>query len=261
MTEDLPEELRGDKLEEPIEILCQMAKNGDIDPWNIDIVEVTERFLTELERRCELDLRISGRTIFYASVLLRMKSESLDEPEFEEGTDDDIFDCAADPFAEDEVTLERALGPIELLEREIDRRLKRKDSRKRPVTLYELIKELKLAEKAERRRQRRRKFIETEDELFAEPDTEEIVGIAHDEDYEHMAEQIYAVVSAHPDARDPGVSLYELVSTLHWPLYFVYLPCLFLVQSGQVDLEQDEFFGDLWVVMNDGCAEKGQKAA
>ncbi|HJJ44005.1 MAG TPA: ScpA family protein [Methanocorpusculum sp.] len=257
MTEDLPEE----KLEEPVEILYQLAKRGEIDPWNIDIVEVTERFLNELEHRRELDLRVSGRTIFYASVLLRMKSELLNGLEFEEESDEGIFDEGADPFSEGDVVLERALGPIELLEREITRRLKRKDARKRPVTLYELIKQLKLAEKAERRRQRRRRYIDSEDELFAEPDVEEIVGIAHDEDYEQMAEQIYAVVLSHPDARDPGVSLYELSATLHWPLYFVYLPCLFLVQSGWVDLEQDEFFSDLWVVISNGYTEKGEKTA
>ncbi len=249
------------KLEEPVEILYQLAKRGEIDPWNIDIVEVTGRFLSELERRRELDLMISGRTIFYASVLLRMKSELLDGQESEAECDEVFFDGESDPFSEGDVVLERALGPIELLEREIDRRLKRKDARKRPVTLYELIKQLKLAEKAERRRQRRRRYIDSEDELFAEPGAEEVVGIAHDEDYEKMAEQIYAVVRSHPDARDPGVLLYELAATLHWPLYFVYLPCLFLVQGGWIDLEQDEFFGDLWVVISDGFAEKSQKTA
>ena len=252
MAEEIPE----GKLEEPVEILYQLAKRGEIDPWNIDIVEVTERFLSELERRRELDLMISGRTIFYASVLLRMKSELLDGQEDETAFEDVCNDDVSDPFSEGDVVLERALGPIELLEREIDRRLKRKDARKRPVTLYELIKQLKLAEKAERRRLRRRRYIDSEDELFEEPNAEEVVGIAHDEDYEHMAERIYEVVRSHPDARDPGVSLFELTGVLHWPLYFVYLPCLFLVQSGRVDLEQDEFFGDLWVVISDGFAEK-----
>ena len=39
--------------EEPVEILVQMAERGEIDPWNIDIVEVTDRFLSELERLLE----------------------------------------------------------------------------------------------------------------------------------------------------------------------------------------------------------------
>ncbi|HNO08933.1 MAG TPA: segregation/condensation protein A, partial [Methanoregulaceae archaeon] len=129
--------------EEPVEILVQMAERGEIDPWNIDIVEVTDRFLSELERRKELDLRISGRTLFYAAILLRMKSEYLDlsgDAEDEEVPDEDEGFGIEDDFPEG------AGGPIEQLEREIRRRLDRKNLRKRPVTLFELILELKNAE-------------------------------------------------------------------------------------------------------------------
>ena len=72
-------------IEEPVAILVGMAERGEIDPWRIDIVEVTDRFLSELERQKALDLRISGRTLFFASLLLRMKSEYLLEPEEDEG--------------------------------------------------------------------------------------------------------------------------------------------------------------------------------
>jgi hypothetical protein len=64
-------------LEDPIEILVGLAERGEIDPWNINIIEVTDRFLSELERRRELNLKLSGRTLFYAATLLRMKSEQL----------------------------------------------------------------------------------------------------------------------------------------------------------------------------------------
>ncbi|HPM54149.1 MAG TPA: segregation/condensation protein A, partial [Methanoculleus sp.] len=64
--------------EEPVEILAGMAERGEIDPWNVDIVDVTDRFLAELDRRKELDLRVSGRTLFYAACLLRLKSEYLE---------------------------------------------------------------------------------------------------------------------------------------------------------------------------------------
>lgn len=89
--------------EEPVEILVQMAERGEIDPWNIDIVEVTDRFLSELERRKELDLRISGRTLFYAAILLRMKSEYLDlsgDAEDEEVPDEDEGFGIEDDFPE-----------------------------------------------------------------------------------------------------------------------------------------------------------------
>lgn len=246
-----------DSLDDPIEILLKMAEKGDVDPWNVDIVDVTSRFLSELEARHALNLRVSGRHIFMASVLLRMKSDMLDEPapspdEYEEPEQEAM---SGDPFTDDSVGF--ALGPIEQLEREIERRLKRKDVRRRMTNLYELIKQLRLAEKTERRRQRRQRYIDSEDELFEEPTADEVVSIAHDEDYERMAQEIYEVISGHPDARDPGISLVELRSILHWPMYMVYLPCLFLVQSGQVDLEQDELFGDLWVVLSGSPGEEG----
>jgi segregation and condensation protein A len=241
--------------EEPIEILAQMAEHGEIDPWNIDLVEVTDRFLAELKRRHELDLRISGRTLFYSSVLLRMKSEYLDASQ--EGDDDDNELPDEETFAEN-VLAERDFDPIEMLEREIERRINRKDARKRPVTLYELITQLKFAEVVEKRRLRRR-VVSTENETFLEPDAGDVVNIAHDEAYDAMARQIYAIVCDHPDARDPGVSLHELVSALHWPLYQVYIPCLFLMLDGLIDMEQDEFFGDLWVMVSDGRSTKSEE--
>ena len=141
-------------IEDPVEILVGLAERGEIDPWNINIIEVTDRFLSELERCRQLNLQISGRTLFYAATLLRMKSEQLDlvSDEEDDGTDGEgeDFDFAGDLDFEDV----GRFGPIERLEREIQRRLDRKSLRKSPVTLFELIIELKNLEKEERRRRR-----------------------------------------------------------------------------------------------------------
>ncbi len=67
------------KLEDPVKLLVDMAKQGKIDPWNIDVVEVADKFLLELERARKLDLRISGRVLLYAAILTRMKAEILAE--------------------------------------------------------------------------------------------------------------------------------------------------------------------------------------
>ena len=92
--------------EEPISILVKMVKDGLVDPWNIDIADLTDKFLAELEARREMNLRVSGLTIFYLSVLLRLKAESLEEPEEEE----DEYEGEYTPYDEDEGTSERALG-------------------------------------------------------------------------------------------------------------------------------------------------------
>ncbi len=224
--------------EEPVEILVQMAERGEIDPWNIDIVEVTDRFLSELERRKELDLRISGRTLFYAALLLRMKSEYLDLSEDEE---DEVLLEEDEGFATEDGFPEGAGGPIEQLEREIRRRLDRKNLRKRPVTLFELILELKNAEKEQRRRQR-----------FRSPfpmdviDVEEVVGIAHEEGYREAAMAVLCQCEE-TIAAEGVVTLHELAALLGKRIFEVYIPLLFLMSEGKLTLWQEEVFGEILV--------------
>jgi len=221
--------------EEPVEILVGMAERGDIDPWNIDIVEVTDHFLAELERRRELDLRISGRTLFYAATLLRLKSEYL-------GSGDDEAGPAEGELPEGE-DLFRDYGfadPVDLLEREIQRRLGRKDMRKSPVTLYELIKLLKTAEKQQRRRQRA-PSEEPELEVIAD----DVVSIAHQEDYRGAATQVLA--SLQPESGETEIALGLLCQRLGWPIPDVYIPLLFLTLEGKVGITQQDFFGELFI--------------
>lgn len=231
-------------LEEPVEILVGMAERGEIDPWNIDIVEITDRFFSELERLKELDLRISGRTLFYAASLLRLKSEYLDhvEGEVEGEFVPDEEDEFLDEFGFDgEFGLDDIAEPIERLEREIQRRIGRKLQRKRPQTLYELIKILKTAEKEERRRHRRRVTEE-----YIPVDVDDVVGIAHEEDYTEVTEN---VLSCFLQVREyqANVTLEEIARVIGRAQPEVYIPLLFLMIEGKLIIFQHEFFGEILV--------------
>ena len=214
-------------VEDPVEILVGLAERGEIDPWNIDIIEVTDRFLSELERCRALNLQISGRTLFYAATLLRMKSEQLDVVSGEDDADGDgdageDFDLAGDLDFEGE----GRFGPIERLEREIQRRLDRKSLRKSPVTLFELIIELKNLEKEERRR---RRLPPLEDSLI---EADDVVGIAHEEGYQDSSRQVIEECLANADP-DTEITLAELCRDLGWELPDVYIPLLFFALDGR----------------------------
>ncbi len=223
--------------EEPVAILVGMAERGEIDPWRIDIVEVTDRFLSELERQKTLDLRISGRTLFYAALLLRMKSEYLldppagDEDGFEEDEIAD-WDDLGEPFSGD---------PIARLESEIHRRLERKRLRKRPETLVDLITVLRYMERDE---QRRRRYCR------APPlpiDPGEVIGIAHEEGFRDAAHRVLAwCLDGFGEGR--RVTLSSLVRESGWRMADLYIPLLFLMLDGTVDLAQEEFFGEIEVL-------------
>ncbi|EHQ34846.1 segregation/condensation protein A [Methanoplanus limicola] len=225
--------------EEPVEILVRMSESGEIDPWNIDIVEVTDRFLNELDRMHKLDLRVSGRTLFYASLLLRMKSEVLEESG--ESPDEELSDDFADDllFGGDDYTFGDIAEPVDRLEREIQRRIKRKSHRKRPVTLYELIKELKTAEKMQIRGQKRKK---AEPLVFFEAD--DVISVAHEEDFKDETDYVYSSFEKVCGASGE-TTLSSLCHEVKMDQRSVYLPLLFLMLEGKLMIFQDEFFGEI----------------
>jgi len=232
-------------IEDPVEILVGLAERGEIDPWNINIIEVTDRFLSELERCRQLNLQVSGRTLFYAATLLRMKSEHLEllSDPTEEGMDEDdeLYGEDYDMALDSETDYHGRLGPIELLEHEIQRRLDRKNLRKSPVTLFELIVELKNIEKEERRR---RRLTDTGGDflIFAE----DVVGIAHDEDYQESSMMLLAEYLEGLEI-DEEMTLVDLCEKMEWGIPEVYIPLLFLALEGRCSLRQEEFFGDVFV--------------
>ena len=127
---------------EPVELLVQLADDGEIEPWDIDVVTVTDKFLDRLD---DADLRTGGRALFYASVLLRMKSDELwdDEEPDDEWADEPReapLDAPGAPGAP-------AVDPFDQLEREMDRRIERKRARGKPETLDELVRDLRERER------------------------------------------------------------------------------------------------------------------
>ncbi|MDL5361726.1 ScpA family protein [Halalkalicoccus sp. NIPERK01] len=255
---------------EPVELLVQLAEEGEIEPWDIDIVEVTDAFLAKLDAA---DLRTSGRALFYASVLLRMKSDELLAEDEEEGEFDDweaemrMGGEFEEPFPED---------PIADLEREMERRLDRKHARGSPETLDELVRELREAERDSWWKESReydtsgspkgfQRGVQTldyhaADEFRAEdePTAEDVTGTAHGEDIEETISTVYGALDEQYGAGREEI-LFAEISEAGGSRVETFLALLFLAHRGQVRLQQDDLFGDLWV-QNPAAAAEGTEA-
>ncbi|RUT00527.1 segregation/condensation protein A [Dulcicalothrix desertica PCC 7102] len=128
------------ELLETITQLIHQAESGDIDPWDVKVIDVIDRFLelmaTVATRGYETDLSTSGQAFLSASMLVLFKANTLtqlqaveEEPEPEDGE-----------FADEEnVFLRTARLP---LERALRRRSAAMPPSKRRVTLPELIEQL-----------------------------------------------------------------------------------------------------------------------
>jgi segregation and condensation protein A len=260
-----PEEPGEEEEVEPVEVLVQLAEEGEIDPWDIDVVRVTEEFLAAID---EADLRASGRALFYASVLIRMKSEALlerDDPEEDEEP--------AEPWQEPLGDPEMEVDPFDQLDAEMDRRLERKRARGMPQTLDELVRELRDAERdnwwkesreydtsdgpSSYQRGTQELDYHTGDDLRMddEPTAADVTGTAHAENIDDIIADVHGAVREHYDAGREEV-LYREINDAGGSRVETFLGLLFLAHRGDVVLQQDEVFGDLWVQdPDDGGAE------
>lgn len=235
-----------------IGILVDMAKQGKIDPWNIDILDVTEKYLQRMIELKSLNLRVASRTLLFASILCRLQSNVLaglsledfqDEEQDNTIYDDDGF-IVEYPGDQEFIPTSNVVSFDEALQRRTSIRL----NRNRVVTLKDLIKQLEFYEKLEKRasmksaHERAKRHVRNYSRLTPE----EIVSMAHEEYIEEAVlklkdnlEQIFA--------REEKIELKEL-TMLGMDKISAYIALLFLCRDTDYELEQKEFYSDLYVV-------------
>ena len=130
--------------QEAIANLIDLAERGEIDPWDVPVISIIDRFLAELGLmgdtavpQQEADLPRSGQAFLWASMLVLFKADSLNQIE------EELTEIEADEFFEEEIflDLDRPTLPTNL-EQHLRRRTSIRPVGKRRVTLQELIEQL-----------------------------------------------------------------------------------------------------------------------
>ncbi len=241
-----------------IEFIVQLAEKGEIDPKDVDIIYVTDKFLQAIAAAPKENLRQSGKVIFHASVLLRMKAEALlaykspvndDYLEFDEDGGEFIYDS-------DKNLIARQITLVDL-EKALIRRVANKANRPRKVTLDELIAALREAERIEKLRIERVPIVRIQmDGMHAINDVDDILDLAHDEDIDVTIDKVERILINH---FLPGQSLglLDLIVRLGQKSDWVdaFLAILFLANAGKITLEQDSFYGPLSIMRMDEIKE------
>ncbi len=242
-----------------IEILVNMAKQGKIDPWNVDIVEVTDKYLTHLFQSKAKNLRLTGRTLLFAAILLKLKSNVLEgidvldfepQPEMDEfGYDDDLpLD-----YSDDYIPTNNVISIDEVLQRRTSVRL----NHNRVVTLRDLIRQLEFYEMLDKKQslknahERAKRRVQN----YARLSPDDIINLAHDEYIENGVQRLRANLGEILSRQD-RIELNEL-TLLGMDRISAYISLLFLTVDSDYDLMQDEFYSDLYVVYSPKKVEEG----
>ena len=235
-----------------IEILVNMAKQGKIDPWNVDIVEVTDKYLTQLFQSKAQNLRLTGRTLLFAAILLKLKSnvlEGIDVLDFEPQDQIDELEYSDElDYTEEYVPTSNVVSIDEVLQRRTSVRL----NHNRVVTLRDLIRQLEFYEMLDKKaslknaHERAKRRVQN----YARLSPDDIINLAHDEYIENGVQRLRANLEEILNRQD-RIELNEL-TLLGMDRVNAYISLLFLTVDSDYDLMQDEFYGDLYVVRYEG---------
>ena len=233
-----------------IEILVNMAKQGKIDPWNIDIIDVTDKYLTHLFQSKSQNLRLTGRTILFASILLKLKSNILEgiavadfEQQEEYNLDYDDDDSILD-YEQDYIPTSNVVSIDEVLQRRTSVKL----NHSRVVTLRDLVRQLEFYEMLDKKQSLKNAHERAKRRVrnYAKLTADDIVNLAHDEYIEQGVERLRANLGEILERQD-RIELNEL-TLLGMDRISAYISLLFLTVDSDYDLVQDDFYSDLYVV-------------
>ncbi len=224
-------------------MIYELVKSEKMDPWDINIHHLAQRFLDMLNKMKEMNFRISGKIIIAAAILLRIKSNKL--------VNDDLSELdnliASTQQMEDEFYQElegiQSQGEAEGVHQK-DRRFtlipRTPQPRKRKVSVYDLVEALQKALDVKQRRNKR--FLERQESLVEAP--KDVVNISKEIDH------IYHEIMEHFKKLEEkkGIPFSSLVASKDkLGKIYTFIPLLHLTNQRKVDLEQQEHLAEIYI--------------
>ena len=218
-------------------ILFNLVTKEEMDPWDIDISSLSERFFGMVKKLKELDFTVSGKIILASALLLRFKSSKLVDKDILEldqliaSTEEideeyeDLIDCGEFPGIFGEIK-KPTLIP------------RTPQPRKRKVSIYDLVDALEQALEVRKRRVVRKDIPH---------------GIKLPEKTKDISSMIGEVLKKITNLFDLGnkkLTFSQLIpdETKDGKVY-TFIPLLHLTNQRRIDLLQQEHFGEIEIEM------------
>lgn len=232
-----------------LDILVEMAKHGEINPWDVDLEKVTSKYLQFVSSNKGDNLKEAGRAIFYASVLLRMKSDFLLEES------NDALRIGLHKELDDDALLQEELDSHNVkqitfgdLESAIRRKYISKAKRFRKLTLKDLINALQEAKEEEETRiyRKQQRLLDLEEYSIVAPDVEgDIMNLTHAENLEDAIDRLRVLLPEYL-VEGAGIEFENVIKMIgNWSNAF--LATIFLAHEREIEMEQEEYYGELWL--------------
>jgi segregation and condensation protein A len=213
------------------DLIFKLIEEEHMDPWDIDVSILSQKFLEMLSKLRELDFRISGKMILASAVLLKMKSDILIDQDIAHF--DNVMNATEEdmPLEDAQIVLADSTGQVQIFPRT-------PQPRKRKVSVFDLVKALEKALEVESRRRPIGKKIEMKipDRRF---DLGKAMHVVYDKVEKHYNNK---------KTKDTTLTFEQLVmSGTKNDKVLTFVPLLHLDTQRKIDLEQEDHFTSIAV--------------
>ncbi len=217
-------------------LLYELVREEEMDPWDVDVQALADKFLDLIQQLQEMDFRITGKLVLAAALLVKIKSDQLLEEDIT--ALDNLIEGAEEPVE----LVQNLPEPYEVQEETPDPPglvPKTPQPRTRQVALHDLVGALEKALQVEMRRTQRERGEEGADVDVDvdEIDMSKIITEVYEQVYQHYQDEGETVPF---DALLPDdAHRHEKVLT--------FMPLLHLDHQRNVDLQQEQSFEPIFI--------------
>ena len=201
-------------------LIRDIVTREGMDPWNIDLIVLTNKFVEAVKHLRKADLKVSGKFILAAAILLRMKAEYLMPRILEAESAEAAVDMSIYEHADAELEPHIPLP------------------KQRKVTLDELIKSLRNALAVKERRTIR----------YQEREVKMKIKLKKIDIGESIKNLFKRITIFFENLKVPEIKFSQLAhSKLRIDIIWTFIPLIHLANQKMIKLRQEEEFGEIYV--------------
>lgn len=217
------------------QLIFGLIEAEQMDPWDINISKLAQKFLEMLKKLKEMDFRITGKVVLASAILLKMKSTRLMEEDI--AALDNLINSVEEPVdlgLFEEMPIDGALLNEKPLREKPQLVPRTPQPRKRKVSVYDLVEALEQALKVEARRPPRASVAPI---VEAPKNTVDLGAVMQD---------VYDRVNTHYKQGGERLTFDALCpSEQKEDKVFTFIPLLHLDFQRKVDVAQKQHFGTI----------------
>ncbi len=235
-------------------ILYDLVKTDQMNPWDVEIGELTARYISTVRKLKEANLRLSGKVLLASAILLKMKSNQFMSVDI--AALDQLMQEPEEIYDEYEDLGEVGIYDVEAARRRIasgEYKLipKTPQPRRRKVSIYDLVNALEKAMEVRKRRV-----------LRTIPNFERKLELPKKGlDISKAIKDIYARIGAF-FKQNKGQSLtFNMLSensTDRKQKIHTFMPLLYLTNQRRIDMEQEKAFGEIKIKLLNKKVQKAE---